>query len=96
MGARPELDKAEDLLGLFALAEIRIGVAEGVAVGILRQEGEHTLLPPAAHRHVVALDDGMLPMVGDGVKVEIKDRPGQRRAAPPGACQAAKSAVVMV
>ena len=32
-----------------SIAKIRIGVTEGVPLGILRQEGEHALLFPAAH-----------------------------------------------
>ena len=61
VGALPEGDEAEDLLGLLALAEVGVGVAEGVALGILGQEGEDAGLPAAAHRHVVALDDGCSP-----------------------------------
>src|SRR3989304_5212264 len=72
VGALPEVNEMEDLLGLFALAEIRVGIAEGVPLGILGQEGEYTLLPPAPHRHVVALDDGMLPVIGAGVEIEIE------------------------
>ncbi len=37
MGALPERDEAEDLLCLLALPEIRVRIAEGPAVGILRQ-----------------------------------------------------------
>ena len=38
--ALPEGDEAEDLLGLLALADIGIGVAEHLGVGILGKEGE--------------------------------------------------------
>src|SRR5437667_422382 len=43
VGARPEVNKAEDLVRLVAFAEIRIDVAERVAVGVLGQEGEYAL-----------------------------------------------------
>jgi hypothetical protein len=36
----PEIDEAEDLLGLLAFTDIGIGVAEHLGIGVLRQEGE--------------------------------------------------------
>src|SRR5215813_10273450 len=35
---RPELDEAEDLLGLFAFADVGVRVAKDLAIGILREE----------------------------------------------------------
>ena len=43
--APPEFDEAEDFLGLLALADIGIGVAEHLGIGILGQEGEDAGLP---------------------------------------------------
>ena len=53
--ALPEVDEAEDLLGLLAFAEIGVGVAEGAAVGVLGEEGEDAGLGAAAAGDVVAL-----------------------------------------
>ena len=44
----PELDEAEDLLGLLTLADIGVRVAEDLAVGVLGQEGENTRLAAAS------------------------------------------------
>ena len=79
VGALPEVDEAEDLLGLFALAQIGVGVAEGLALGILGQEGEDAGLAAAAHRDVVALDHGVLAVVRDGVEVEVERAAGEER-----------------
>jgi hypothetical protein len=48
--ARPELDEAEDLLGLFALADVGVRVVKDLAVGVLSQEGKDTRLPTASLR----------------------------------------------
>ena len=39
--ALPEVDETENLIGLLALANIGVGIAEHLAVGILGQEGEN-------------------------------------------------------
>ena len=44
MLTRPKPDEAEDLLGLFALADIGVRIAEDLAIGILGQEGENARL----------------------------------------------------
>ena len=44
----PELDEAEDLLGLLTLADISVRVAKDLAVGVLGQEGENTRLAAAS------------------------------------------------
>ncbi len=36
----PEVNEAEDLVGLLAFTDIGVGIAEHLGVGILRQEGE--------------------------------------------------------
>jgi len=38
-----------------ALAQVGVGVAEGIAVGVLGEEGEDALLATRAHGNVVAL-----------------------------------------
>ena len=91
----PELDEAEDLVGLLALAQVGVGVAEGVAVGVLGQEGEDAVLAAAAHGDVVALDDGVLAVVGNGVEVEIEGAPRQAVVAVIDPRQAASRRVVL-
>jgi hypothetical protein len=45
VGTFPEGDETEDFLGLFAFAQVGIGIAEGAPVGVLRQEGQYAWLP---------------------------------------------------
>ena len=44
----PELDKTEYLVSFLTFADISVGIAEDMAVGILCQEGEDPCLSPAA------------------------------------------------
>ena len=68
----PELDEPQDLVSLLALSQIGIGVAEDLAFGVLREEGEYGFAPLAAARHVVLLYEGVLTEIGDRVKVEVE------------------------
>ena len=70
--ALPEVDEAEDLLGLLALADVGVGVAEHLAVGILGQEGEDAGLAATSLGQIVGFDERMLAEVGHGVEVEIE------------------------
>lgn len=70
--AGPEVDEAEHRIGLFAFADVGVGVAENVAVGVLGEKDEYSRLPAAAHGQIVGLDLGMLAEEGDGVEVEIE------------------------
>jgi hypothetical protein len=45
--ARPERNEAEDLVGLLALADVGVRIAEDLAVGILRQESQDARLATA-------------------------------------------------
>jgi len=72
VGLLPERDEAEDLLGLLALAEVGIGVAEGASVDVLRKEGEHALLAAAAHRDEVPFDDRVIAIERNRVEVEVE------------------------
>ena len=75
--ALPEVDEAEDLVGLLALAHIGVGVAEGLAVGVLGEEGEDAGLAAAALGQIVGFDERMLAEVGHGVEVEIEGLAGE-------------------
>ncbi len=77
MLACPEVDEAEDLVGLLAFAEIGVGVAEDVAVGVLGEEGEDGGLSAAALGEVVGLDLRVVAEVGHGVEVEIEGLRGE-------------------
>jgi len=74
----PESDEAENLLGLLALAQIGVRVAERPPLGVLREEREHARLLAAAHRHVVALDLRVLAVVGHRMEIEIEGFPGEQ------------------
>ena len=47
MLALPEFNEAEDLLGLLALADVGVRIAEYLALGILGKKGQDARLPPA-------------------------------------------------
>ena len=79
MGALPEVEEAEHRLGLLALAQVRIGVAERAGVGILCEEDEDARLAPAAFGHIVALDARVRSVVGHGVEVEVERTGGEQR-----------------
>ena len=68
----PELDEAEDLLGLLALAQVSVGIAEGAPVGILGEESEDARLAARAHRDVMPLDHRVLAIVRDRVEIEVE------------------------
>ena len=68
----PELDEAEDLLGLLTLAQIGVGVAEGPTAGVLRQEGQHAGLSATARGHEVPLHLGIVAVVRHRVEVQVE------------------------
>ena len=57
------------------LAQLAVGVAEDAGVGVLGQERQHPLLPPAPLGDVVLLDQGVVAVEGDRVEVEVERRP---------------------
>ena len=71
----PEPDEAEDLVVLLVLAQLAVGIAEDAGLGVLGQEGQHPLLPPAPLGDVVLLDQGVLAVEGDRVEVEVERMP---------------------
>ena len=72
MLALPELDEAEDLLGLLALAQIGVGVAEGATAGVLRKEGQHAGLSATAGRHEVPLHLRIVAVVRHRMEVQVE------------------------
>src|SRR5271157_1804452 len=68
----PEPDEAEDLIVLLVLAQFAVGVTEDAGLGVLRQEGQDALLSPAPLGYVVLLDQGIIAMEGDRVKVQVE------------------------
>ena len=75
--ARPEVDEAEDLFGFLALADVGVGIAEHLAVGILGEEREDAGLATASFGQVVGFDQRMLAEIGHGVKIEIDGLAGE-------------------
>ena len=68
----PERDEAEDLLRLLSLAEIRVGITEGPAFGILGQEDQDARLAAAAGRDVMTLYPWRFAIERHRVEVEIE------------------------
>ena len=75
--ALPEIDEAEDLVGLLALANIGVGVAEHLGIGILGQKDQDAGLATTSLGQIVGFDEWMLAEVGHGVKIEIERRSGE-------------------
>ena len=71
----PEVDEAEDLVVLLVLPQLAVGVAEDARLGVLGQEGQHSLLAAAPLGDVVLLDQGILAVKRDGVEVQVERRP---------------------
>ena len=68
----PEPDEVEDLIILLILTQFSVGVAKDARLGVLRQEGQNALLSPTPLGHVVLLDQSILAMEGDGVKIQVE------------------------
>src|SRR5208337_1350383 len=68
----PEPDETEDLVVLLVLAQFAVGVTEDAGLGVLDQEGQDALLSPAPLGYVVLLDQDIIAMEGDRVKVQIE------------------------
>ena len=64
--------EVEDLVVLLVLAQVGVGVAEDAGLGVLGQEGQDPLLPAAALGNVVFLHQGVFPVEGDGVEVQVE------------------------
>ena len=58
--ALPEVDEAENLIGLLALANIGVGVAEYLGVSILCQERQDAGLAATSLGQIVGFDERML------------------------------------
>ena len=65
-------DEAEDLIVLLVLSQFAVGVTEDAGLGVLRQEGQNALLSPAPLGYVMLLDQGIIAMEGDRVKVQVE------------------------
>ena len=76
MGAFPESNELEDLLGFLAFAQIGVSVTEDVAASVLRQKHQDAGLAAAAGRHVMAFDDGVLSVIRHGMKIQVEGLSG--------------------
>lgn len=77
VGLFPEGNEAKDLLGFFSLSNIGIGIAKSASVGIVGEKNQDAGLAPASGRDIVTLYHRVLPIVGDGVKIQVKRVTGQ-------------------
>ena len=73
----PEGNEAKDLLGFFPLSDIGVGIAESASVGIVGEKNQDAGLTSASSRDVVALPHRVLPIVGDGMEIQVKGVAGQ-------------------
>src|SRR5580693_1190979 len=71
----PVGDEAKDLIVLLALAQIGVGVAENPGISVLGQESQDSFLLPAPLGDIVLLNQRVLTVEGDRVKVEVERRP---------------------
>ena len=71
----PESGEVKDLVILVILAQFPVGIAEDASRGILHQESQDALLPPAPLGDVVLLDQGILAMEGNRVKIQVEGSP---------------------
>ena len=65
----PEVDEAEDLFRFLALADVGVGVAEYLAVGILGEERENAGLATTSLGQIVGFDHRVLAEVRHGMEV---------------------------
>ena len=75
IGPRPlpaEVREPERSFGAGLLAHGGLGVAEDPGVDAAGEEGEDALLAAAAFGNIVFLDQGVVPMVGNGVEIEVE------------------------
>src|SRR5437660_10700791 len=75
--ALPKINELENLLIFLAFAQIRIGVAEDVAAGILSEKDQHAGLAAAAARHIVPFHHTVFAAERYGMKIHIAGCSGQ-------------------
>ena len=68
----PEVHEPKDLIRFLALAEIRVRIAEELAVGILSEEGQDSLPSLAPARDIVFLDERIFPEERDRVEIKVE------------------------
>ena len=51
------MDKAQDFVVLFLLANVGVGVAENELIGVLHEERQHSLPPAAAFGELIFIGD---------------------------------------
>lgn len=68
----PEDHEVEDFIRLILFADGRVGVTEDPGVGVMSEERQHALLPPAALGNIVLLQQRVVAVMGNGVEIEIE------------------------
>ncbi len=68
----PGRGEAQDLVVLAVLAEAGVGPSEEACVGVAGEEGEDAFLAAAALGDVVAFEQGVVAVKGDGVEIEVE------------------------
>ena len=77
----PEGNEAKELLGFFPLSNIGVGIAESASVGVVCEKNQDAWLAPASGRDIVALYHRVLPIIGEGMEIQIKGVAGQKAVA---------------
>jgi len=77
VGLFPEGNEAKDLLCFFSFSNIGVGIAESATVGIVCEKNQDAGLAPASGRDIVAFYHRVLPIVGNGMEIQIKGVAGQ-------------------
>lgn len=65
-------------MGLLSFSKVRIGVTKGTAVSILGEKSEDALLSATPHGEIVTFDHGVVPVVRDGMEVEVEGLPREK------------------
>jgi hypothetical protein len=69
----------ENLVVLLIFTQFSVGVAKDTGLRVLHQEGQNALLSPTPLRDVVLLDQSILAMEGDGVKIQVEGLTSRRK-----------------
>lgn len=77
VGLFPEGNEAKDLLCFFSFSNIGVGIAESATVGIVCEKNQDAGLASASGRDIVAFYHRVLPVVGNGMEIQIKGVAGQ-------------------
>src|SRR5260370_40758063 len=68
----PEAHEGDDFIVVFVFAYLAVGVAKDARAGILGQESQDALLPPAALGNIVFFHESVVAVKGNGMEIDIE------------------------